>query len=120
VADRPHRIARTSGAISATAAMRGAPRLLVARRPVPHTLAAMPAAGAFAPLRHPAFRMLWTASLAPNVGLWVQNTGAGWLMTSLAPSPLMVSLVQGRPCCRCSFSPSRPGRWPPFSTAGST
>jgi MFS family permease len=26
--------------------------------------------------------------------MWIQNTGAGWLMTSLAPSPLMVSLVQ--------------------------
>src|SRR3712207_9325484 len=26
--------------------------------------------------------------------MWIQNTGAGWLMTSLAPSPLMVGLVQ--------------------------
>ena len=56
--------------------------------------AAPPRQGAFAPLRHPTFRMLWTASLASNTGLWVQNTGAGWLMTSLAPSPFMVSLVQ--------------------------
>src|SRR5438067_12431296 len=51
-------------------------------------------ATAFAPLRHPAFRMLWIATLASNTGLWVQNTGAGWVMTSLAPSPVMVSLVQ--------------------------
>jgi len=56
-------------------------------------LIAAPAA-AFAPLRHPAFRMLWIANLVSNTGLWVQNTGAGWLMTSLAPSPIMVSLVQ--------------------------
>src|SRR3954454_20417160 len=56
-------------------------------------LTAAPAV-AFSPLRHPAFRMLWIASLASNTGLWVQNTGAGWLMTSLAPSPIMVSLVQ--------------------------
>jgi len=49
---------------------------------------------AFAPLRHATFRMLWLASLASNTGMWVQNTGAGWLMTSLDPSPLMVSLVQ--------------------------
>src|SRR4051794_38212019 len=57
---------------------------------------AMPAtpAAAFAPLRHPVFRALWIANLASNTGLWVQNTGAGWLMTSLAPSPIMVSLVQ--------------------------
>src|SRR6476661_3864639 len=53
-----------------------------------------PSAGAFAPLRHPVFRSLWIANLASNTGMWVQNTGAGWLMTSLAPSPLMVSLVQ--------------------------
>ncbi len=51
-------------------------------------------AAAFAPLRHPTFRALWIANLASNTGLWIQNTGAGWLMTSLAPSPVMVSLVQ--------------------------
>jgi MFS family permease len=49
---------------------------------------------AFAPLAHPAFRLLWIANLASNIGLWVQNTGAGWLMTTLDPSPVMVSLVQ--------------------------
>ncbi|WP_147426096.1 MFS transporter, partial [Teichococcus wenyumeiae] len=49
---------------------------------------------AFAPLRHSAFRALWIANLASNTGLWIQNTGAGWMMTSLAPSPVMVSLVQ--------------------------
>ncbi|RVT89970.1 MFS transporter [Rhodovarius crocodyli] len=54
----------------------------------------MPAPSAFAPLRHPAFRLLWVASLASNIGLWIQNTAAGWLMTSLAPSPAMVSMVQ--------------------------
>lgn len=54
----------------------------------------MPAPSAFAPLRHPAFRLLWCASLASNIGLWIQNTAAGWLMTSLAPSPAMVSMVQ--------------------------
>ena len=54
---------------------------------------AIPAA-ALSPLRHPVFRALWIATLASNTGLWIQNTGAGWLMTSLAPSPVMVSLVQ--------------------------
>ncbi|MBR0645815.1 MFS transporter [Plastoroseomonas hellenica] len=54
----------------------------------------MPLPGALAPLRHPVFRNLWIAGLAANTGLWVQNTGAAWLMTSLAPSPVMVSLVQ--------------------------
>jgi MFS family permease len=49
---------------------------------------------ALAPLRHPVFRMLWIANLVSNTGLFVQNTAAGWLMTTLDPSPLMVSLVQ--------------------------
>ena len=29
-----------------------------------------------------------------NIGTWMQNVGAAWLMTSLAPSPTMVALVQ--------------------------
>ncbi len=49
---------------------------------------------AFAPLRHSVFRTLWLATLASNIGGWMQNTGAGWLMTSLSPSPFMVGLVQ--------------------------
>ena len=40
---------------------------------------------AFAALRHPAFRALWTANLASNTGMWIQNTGAGWLMTLTCP-----------------------------------
>jgi MFS family permease len=54
----------------------------------------MHAPSALLPLRHPAFRLLWLANLCSNTGMWMQNTGAGWLMTSLAPSPLMVSMVQ--------------------------
>jgi MFS family permease len=54
----------------------------------------MPLPTALEPLRHPAFRMLWLANLAGNTGLFVQQTAAGWLMTSLDPSPFMVSLVQ--------------------------
>jgi len=47
-----------------------------------------------APLRRSLFRWLWVASLTSNVGTWMQNVGAGWLMTDLAPSPLLVALVQ--------------------------
>jgi MFS family permease len=54
----------------------------------------MPAPAAFIPFRNPAFRMLWIAVLVSNIGGWIQSTGAGWLMTSLSPSPVMVSLVQ--------------------------
>jgi hypothetical protein len=49
---------------------------------------------AYAPLRQPVFRALWTASLVSNRGTWLPNVGAGWLMTGLTPSPLMAALVQ--------------------------
>src|SRR5436305_810356 len=48
----------------------------------------------YAPLRRSVFRGLWLASLTSNVGTWVQNVGAAWLMTGLSPSPLLVALVQ--------------------------
>ncbi|MCO6415485.1 MFS transporter [Siccirubricoccus sp. KC 17139] len=54
----------------------------------------IPTPRAFLPLRHSVFRTLWLATLASNIGGWMQNTGAGWLMTSLDPSPMLVSLVQ--------------------------
>jgi MFS family permease len=50
--------------------------------------------GAFAPLRHTVFRWLWLASLASQMGTWVQNVGAVDLMTVLAPTALMLALVQ--------------------------
>src|SRR5215470_6600913 len=49
---------------------------------------------AWSPLRRPLFRALWIATVASNVGTWMQNVGAVWLMTSLAPTPLFVALVQ--------------------------
>ncbi len=48
----------------------------------------------YAPLRRPLFRALWIASTVSNLGTWLQNVGAGWLMTSLTPSPMMVASVQ--------------------------
>src|SRR5579885_3798418 len=50
---------------------------------------------ALAPLREPLFRSLWIAAVVSFTGTWMQNVGAGWLMTQLSASPLMVSLVQG-------------------------
>jgi MFS family permease len=49
---------------------------------------------AWAPLRQPLFRALWLATVASTVGTWMQDVGAAWLMTTLAPSPVMVALVQ--------------------------
>lgn len=47
-----------------------------------------------APLRHPAFRLIWTATLASNLGSLMQGVGAAWLMALLTPSAGMVALVQ--------------------------
>src|SRR5262249_436717 len=49
---------------------------------------------AWTPLRQPLFRSLWIASVDSNLGTWVHEVGANWLMTSLAPSPLLVSLIE--------------------------
>ena len=48
----------------------------------------------WAPLREPLFRSLWIAAVISYTGTWMQNVGAGWLMTQLTTSPLMVGLVQ--------------------------
>jgi predicted MFS family arabinose efflux permease len=45
-------------------------------------------------LAEPLFRSLWIAAVVSYSGTWMQNVGAGWLMTQLSDSPLMVSLVQ--------------------------
>lgn len=47
-----------------------------------------------APLRHPAFRLIWTATLASNLGSLIQGVGAAWQMALLTPSEGMVALVQ--------------------------
>jgi MFS family permease len=49
---------------------------------------------AWSPLRSPVFRAFWIAIIISNVGTWMQNVGAAWLMTSLSHSEVMVALVQ--------------------------
>jgi len=48
----------------------------------------------WSPLRNTLFRNLWMASIVSNVGTWMHDVGAGWLMTSLSSSPSMVALVE--------------------------
>jgi MFS family permease len=50
--------------------------------------------GTWGPLFYTWFRWLWIASVASNIGTWMQNVGAAWLMATLAPSALLVALVQ--------------------------
>src|SRR5450755_2952559 len=49
---------------------------------------------ALVPLRNATFRVLWLANVVAWLGTWLQNTGAGWLMTTLAPNPFIVAMVQ--------------------------
>lgn len=49
---------------------------------------------AWSPLKYQAFRTLWIATLVSNIGTWLHNTGASWLMTELTPSPTVVALLQ--------------------------
>ena len=55
---------------------------------------APPRPSAWAPFGHTAFTVLWVATVVSNIGTWMHDVGAGWLMTNLSPSPLMVALVQ--------------------------
>ncbi|HKS27678.1 MAG TPA: MFS transporter [Pyrinomonadaceae bacterium] len=55
---------------------------------------AVKAPSAWSPLSIALFRSLWLAAVASNIGTWMHNVGADWLMTTLAPTPIMVSLMQ--------------------------
>jgi MFS family permease len=51
-------------------------------------------AATLAPFRSRIFLAVWAATLVSNFGSLIQAVGASWLMTSLAPSPDLVALVQ--------------------------
>ncbi len=65
-----------------------------AGHPTTGEIQATPATSAFSPFRSRIFLAMWVASLLSNFGSLIQNVGATWLMTSLAPSADMVALVQ--------------------------
>lgn len=48
---------------------------------------------ALTPLKNPTFRRLWLASVVSNVGSWMHDVAEAWLMTTLTPSALLVSLI---------------------------
>ena len=51
--------------------------------PIPESIPAKRNGSAWAPLREPLFRSLWIAAVISYTGTWMQNVGAGWLMTQL-------------------------------------
>lgn len=57
-------------------------------------VASEPVESAWTPLRQPLFRNRTIASVLSNIGSWMQDTGATWLMTSLTRSPLLIALMQ--------------------------
>lgn len=46
------------------------------------------------PLKDTLYRFLWVAMFALEIGVYMQTVGASWLITSLAPSPFVVALLQ--------------------------
>src|ERR687891_2654552 len=50
-------------------------------------------ASGLSPFRIPLFGTLWIAALFLYIGASMYDVGASWLMTSLAPNPLFVSLI---------------------------
>jgi MFS family permease len=48
----------------------------------------------WSPLRHSLYRWLWIASVASNIGTWLQSVGASWQMTTLSSSASLVAGVQ--------------------------
>ncbi|HWS61701.1 MAG TPA: MFS transporter [Steroidobacteraceae bacterium] len=57
-------------------------------------VSAHPAHSAFSAFRHRAFTVLWTATVVSNLGGWMYSAASAWLMTTLDPNPVAVSLVQ--------------------------
>lgn len=51
-------------------------------------------ASAWSPLRNRVFFILWMATLFSNIGTWMNDVGAGWLMTNLSPDPVMIAAIQ--------------------------
>jgi MFS family permease len=62
--------------------------------PNPAAPSTEPATSSWSPFRHATFTVLWTATVIANIGSWMYSAAAGWLMTSLNPDPLVVSMVQ--------------------------
>src|SRR6476661_7454726 len=50
-------------------------------------------ASGLSPFKSAMYRTLWIAALFSYVGAAMYDVGASWLMTSLSPNPLFVSLI---------------------------
>lgn len=48
----------------------------------------------WSPLAIPLYRAMWIAITASNVGTWMNEVGVTWMMATLAPSNVMIALIQ--------------------------
>jgi len=58
------------------------------------SLPAATAPGPWSPLGQPTFRALWLAILVGNIGTWIHDVAAAWMIAEATNSPLMVAAVQ--------------------------
>ena len=72
---------------------------------------------AWSPFRYTVFTALWVATVLSNIGSWMQNAAAGWLMTSLRPNPFEVALVQAATTLPMFLFSLPAEHWPTSSTA---
>ena len=65
-------------------------------QPTPAPAAAAPAKSIppWKAFHHRTFTVVWIATVVSNIGSWMYSAASGWLMTSLNPDPVMVSMVQ--------------------------
>src|SRR5436305_9589371 len=68
--------------------------ITVVKRSAPHARPKSVAPSPWSPFRSRVFTVIWTATVVANIGSWMYNAAAGWLMTSLDTDALSVSLVQ--------------------------
>ncbi|NUN05545.1 MAG: MFS transporter [Bdellovibrio sp.] len=54
----------------------------------------------WSPLKHSVYRSFWICAFLSNLGTWIQDVAASWVMTHLSTSPLVIALL--------SFSSSLP------------
>ena len=53
-----------------------------------------PNSSPWAPLRNKTFLFIWIATIASNIGTWMHEVGASWLMLSMTSDPVMIVLIQ--------------------------
>jgi predicted MFS family arabinose efflux permease len=50
--------------------------------------------GAFAPLRHTMFAVIWAATILGNIGGFMRDVASSWVITGLSANPAAVALIQ--------------------------